>query len=475
MKKKISLIFAIYITVFSVISSGLSIKAYAADNPVSRWQGYVEYQKSKDPNYSVDNFLNQSMKQIYWAWGFICSEGIQLNKTIADFVDWTIDNPAQGLPELYVDFWDQFHDEEEAVEKTINEVVKVDPDTGVVKYDPKFTQYINTTINQMMDSCGYFYCYSFNANLSLSTINNGSVANTLKQLIIENQDNYICWSYRGGGSGLINFSACKPENIAFVLNGSDAKIYNPTTWQALSSSDTFPSGSQFTKQIKTDGSTEDRSNGMWTFAWTNQNNSTFNMDQTTPHVVTSGRTILYKMYRNLNSLKEATLGQSPYYISDSYNTNKNISGSYNTNTSNIDNSITYGDIISYEDSFNTTNGRYPSDQDIYNYINNYIPDNGGGGSGGSGGGGSGSGTGIFDFLSELGGVLGNLISNLGQALTNIVRGISELITSIVTDLPTMFFDFIGAFFSWMPDEWVVLLSTALACMLIFGIIKIFRG
>ena len=98
---------------------------------------------------------------------------------------------------------------------------------------------------------------------------------------------------------------------------------------------------------------------------------------------------------------------------------------------------------------------------------------------GSGGTVSGNGTGtsgnIFDWLGDLGQVLGNLIKNLGEALLNIIRGITELIESIVVGLPTMFFEFIGAVFGWLPEEWISLLSLSLACMLIYGIVKIFRG
>ena len=185
----------------------------------------------------------------------------------------------------------------------------------------------------------------------------------------------------------------------------------------------------------------------------------------------------YKNYFAWNSYQDFrnSLGGNPFYknegIYDSYNT---TSGDYTVDSNNVNN-ITYGDVITYKE-----NNPTASMPDIQIYINNNIPDNSGGGSGGEGGGGSGgegsgSNTGIFDFLSELGSVLGNLISNLGQALTNIIRGISELITSLVEDLPSMFFDFIGAFFGWMPDEWVMLLSLSLACMLIFGIVKIFKG
>ena len=99
----------------------------------------------------------------------------------------------------------------------------------------------------------------------------------------------------------------------------------------------------------------------------------------------------------------------------------------------------------------------------------------GNGSGTVSGNGSGTSGNIFDWLGDLGEVLGNLIKNLGEALLNVIKGITDLIEAIVVGLPTMFFEFIGAVFGWLPEEWVSLLSLSLASMLIYGIIKIFRG
>ena len=95
-------------------------------------------------------------------------------------------------------------------------------------------------------------------------------------------------------------------------------------------------------------------------------------------------------------------------------------------------------------------------------------------SGNGTGGGSGIGN-IFGFLSELGKVLGDLIKNLGQALVDVIKGIADLFNSVITELPTVFFDFLGAIFSWLPPEWVTIMSLSFAAMLIIGIIKIFRG
>ena len=174
------------------------------------------------------------------------------------------------------------------------------------------------------------------------------------------------------------------------------------------------------------------------------------------------------------------VGLSPYYYNNSvWEHFSSSTGDYTFSPTNI-NTVTYGDTVSYINDYHDTNNNYPDNSTVNNWINNTneenITNNGGGSGGDDSGGGSGSGSdGIFDFLSDLGEVLGNLIKNLGQAITNIIKGISDLVTSIVTDLPTVFFDFIGAIFGWLPEEWVTLLSLSLAAMLIWGIVKVIRG
>lgn len=190
-----------------------------------------------------------------------------------------------------------------------------------------------------------------------------------------------------------------------------------------------------------------------------------------------------KSIRLFNGIATATdlLYQPYYYNNEVWQDFSKSSGDYVFSPSNI-NTVSYGDTISYIDNYIQDKGYPPTIPDININIENENNNNVNGGSGGGGsggddsGGGSGSGTdGIFDFLSDLGAVLGNLIKNLGQAITNIIKGISDLVTSIVTDLPTVFFDFIGAIFGWLPEEWVTLLSLSLAAMLIWGIVKVIRG
>ena len=192
----------------------------------------------------------------------------------------------------------------------------------------------------------------------------------------------------------------------------------------------------------------------------------------------------YRFYPRGQSVNAQDILTQPYYYNnDVWNDFSSTTGDYVVTDENI-NTVTYGDTVNYINSFNTENGYPPSSSDININIENINDENknpsGGGGSGGddNGGGSGGSGPGndgIFDFLSDLGSVLGNLIKNLGQAITNIISGVADLVSSIITDLPTVFFDFLGAIFGWLPEEWVTLLSLSLACMLIWGIVKVIRG
>lgn len=244
-----------------------------------------------------------------------------------------------------------------------------------------------------------------------------------------------------------------------------------------------------------------------------------------------------RVFTDFNRLKEFGLGLQPYYINKSINDSYNDLSSDYTYSVNNSNKITYGDVNGYITNYYDDNGEYPNTNDVNIYITNNIPpssepDNpsGGGGSGvtnttvstngvnvvinnnptaqntnnnsftdnsvtnnttnnhfdfsglglsgntvsGNGAGDS-SGKNIWSWLGDLGRSLGDLISSLGEAISNIVKGLSDLIKSLITDLPTAFFDFLGAIFDWMPQEWLTMMEFSLACMLIFGLIKIFRG
>lgn len=177
----------------------------------------------------------------------------------------------------------------------------------------------------------------------------------------------------------------------------------------------------------------------------------------------------------------------PYYYNNRVWTDFSSStGDYTFSADNI-NTVSYGDITSYIDSYNTENGYPPSVQDIEVTINNKNDDSGGGGSG-SGGDDSGDDdtTNIFGWLKQLGKVLGDLIKGLGEfftevvtglvsAITDLLSGIADLISNITETLPSAFMDWFASLFEWMPAEWKALLSASLVFMVLWGIIKVIRG
>lgn len=396
--------------------------------------------------------------------------------------------------------------------------VNTDNDTFVISSE--MNSFMKYMINEIIENSGYRYVYTFNIINYATNFSSGELYEAIRDFISsedENGNTVAINSY-----GFTTMMVADLENAGFVNQAEgalkvSAKPYDYTTWQPVT-------GYEYIYNT---------ANGVYPSGASGNNmNATLRFDKyglVTLDVwnwVSVGKNKVFKLYNSLNDLKADSVGQSPYYINNSiYNDYSNSTGDYTLSYDNS-NKVTYGDIQNYVDNSYTENGTYPTPTEINIYIedsNPIIPNptptpgpgGGGSGEGGQGGQGgsanatanneginitinnnhslnfggtlsgnsvSGNGTGssggigsIFGWLGDLGQVLGDLIKNLGEALKNVLKGISDLITSIVTDLPTMFFDFIGAFFGWMPPEWSSLLSLSLAAMLIFGIIKIFRG
>lgn len=200
-----------------------------------------------------------------------------------------------------------------------------------------------------------------------------------------------------------------------------------------------------------------------------------------------------KAIRLFNGTASATdlIYQPYYYNNDVWQDFSTSSGDYTFSPSNV-NTVTYGDVTSYIDSFNTENGYPPSVQDIEvnikNEDTNNKDDSDGGGSGDDDSGGSGIGDigDIFGWLKALGSVIASLIKGVGEFVTEIMGGIveaintlldglSNIITTVTEAIPSVFMQFIQACFDWMPDEWIALLTASLLLMILWGIIKLIRG
>ena len=187
-------------------------------------------------------------------------------------------------------------------------------------------------------------------------------------------------------------------------------------------------------------------------------------------------------------LESSERGTMPYYYNNTvWQDFSSSTGDYTFSPTNI-NTVTYGDTVSYINDYHDTNNNYPDNSTVNNWINNTNEENitnNGGGSGGDDSG-SDSPSDIFGWLKQLGAVLGSLIKGVGEFLTeivtglvsainNLLSGISDLIKNITESLPTVFMDFLGTLFSWLPDEWLALFSASIIFMLLWGIIKTIRG
>lgn len=182
------------------------------------------------------------------------------------------------------------------------------------------------------------------------------------------------------------------------------------------------------------------------------------------------------VFDNLTALKNYSQGNKPYYTSDKWNTFMNNSGNYTVDSSNSNN-VTYGDVTNYINNYYGNNGQYPSNPIINVYINNPDPGGSGGGSGGGGSGGGGSGgssTGIFDFLSKIGEVLGNLIANLGNVLAELISGISEVISSVFEVVPNILTPLMHYVFGFLPDAIQSVIYLGIVCMLLLGVIQFLK-
>lgn len=210
----------------------------------------------------------------------------------------------------------------------------------------------------------------------------------------------------------------------------------------------------------------DNSNYMYTRDWTTTNATTPFTGRSVP--VTYGIK-QYICFKSTSAMQNYDVGNLPYYqVPQNPNLNY-ANGSYNITSTQLDNSISYGNVTSYVDSNNVT-----SYETVINYINNYYGSGGGSSSGGSGSGDSGSDI-DWGWLGRIGEVIGGLISALGNIVAGIIDAISELITSVTEGIPNVFGQLMEWLFPFLPDYLTSLLSLTIMAVVIVSLVKLLRG
>lgn len=374
-----------------------------------------------------------------------------------------------------------------------------------------YNNLIKSTVDYVVNNSGMKYVYSFDLNRFTTSFGNGALYRGLKDLVSDNQDNnkIIFW-WPTAYYGRI-YRPCVIvydfENCGFVPNSIlndkyvDCFGYDLISWVSLFNSNSISKDIYYWDDLQSqfinDNSLIDTMYFDNFFTVLDKQNSIIpsgfidiqNNHASQRYVVSNNKVFTYCLYSDLNTLKSYSDGKAPYY----YNNNvwqdfSNSTTGYTYTPTNI-NTVSYGDVISYVDSFNTENGYYPTFDNIENHIDDKNEDNINNGNDGGEGGGSGDGDGIgdiFGWLKGLGSAIASLIKGLGEFLTEIIAGlteaitellsgISDLIISVTQTIPTVFMDFLHACFDWMPDEWVGLFGACVLVMVLYGIIKLIRG
>lgn len=331
-----------------------------------------------------------------------------------------------------------------------------------ITFNPQVTDWIKYFTNEIEEEQRYYYGYTRSVNyLDLK-----NATDTVRQLLLEYQGtHYVEYDNSNGNYFYMSFSPIGTTKLYLNLI-QDGQFNTVTNQVNITGNKITYEIDKVNNTIRNNGYIENASYGV-PYWFSNSNTEYMN----NKHYMISTEPIGYYIF------SDGYNGDGlPYYTTSDYSTNSTIEGSYNTTQSNVGNTVSYNTINNYFNTTTQSTGTPPSPQDIQIHIENIQNNNQGGNGGGSGGNGNGSGeTNIFDFLSDLGAVLGNLIKNLGKALTELIQGISEVITGLVESIPIVFSDFLGAVIGWMPTELRALLSLFISAMVIVGLVKLFKG
>lgn len=210
--------------------------------------------------------------------------------------------------------------------------------------------------------------------------------------------------------------------------------------------------------------------------FTSGNYTFYTVDERGNRIFTSdGRSI--RIYKTLDAFKNYSVGTRPYYITDAFkNYDSTVDNSTTITQTEIDNSVTYGDVYNYI----TNNYENPdglSEDELRAILAEYLSSiNNSGGSGGSGDSG-GSGGGLSGFLDGLGSIGNAILAILGK-LMEILGSAIELVTGAITDLitiiPNSIGELLGALFPVFPEEWIKAITLSLVLGVVVGIVRMFK-
>lgn len=524
MKKRISILMIMTLLIFCI-----KVDTVKADTLTENWQ--KTFALARDNVLALQDMVNQSLG--------VKSEKTKkaINSLLAPlgFIVGYVTISEQNFHDIYnmknyggVDIGGENASNEEVIDDVIDYIINnVSFEGNQITFNGDIKNLLNDYADYVKSTEPWHYMYSIDISQTTTDWNNGVVYNRVRDIIREHQDNYYVL-YRSTGSDLSNTNSKyifyfipKEDRVQFVYNNAYSpkklNIADYYSWEWI-----WSFGGQYNNQVSANVY---QWNGT-TLEFVNYNpqdqyecilqETPDNSDITTNGVginvlvSTSGHKDQVIVWDDLNAMKNGSVGNRGYYISDSYNTN--ISDSNNVFDSSNSNNITYGDITNYINNYYGSNNEYPTQPEINIYINNNIPSGDGNGNDGGTNTGQGAtatatattgnvtvnnninvgwpsssgntvsqnemdkGTGsIFGFISSIGKYLADLVKNLGEALAELIGALSSIISDITQNIPNLFSGIIEIVFSGLPAEIRSVILLGITLMVTYGIFKMIRG
>lgn len=332
-----------------------------------------------------------------------------------------------------------------------------------------------TAVQYIEEETGFVYGVTFTPEQLYSKIDHKSVYDALVGMCNNlASDEIMCFSSCSGGTGTKYYGFFTPLKIDGLV-GSLSSFSRPFyEWeiQYFDLEKYYFSDGTFWETIEN----YDKENFVYFANCTT--NPLNNTSYSRPYVAVSKTPKTYRIFKSMDEYKAYSIGTRTYFTTDNFvNYDSTVDNSTTITQTEIDNSVTYGDVYNYI----TNNYENPdglSEDELRAILAEYLSsiNNSGGGSGDSDNG-SDSGGGLGGFLDGLGSI-GNAIMAILGKLMEILGSAIELITGSITDLITLIPNSIGellsALFPVFPEEWIKAITLSLVLGVIIGIVRIFK-
>lgn len=414
-----------------------------------------------------DNPLNSS----YQHW---CHSIDFVSKVFSTTVDTVIDTvavPLNKIHEYYVDWFNLKYPDEDIsnfvgsgfIDGWFNDQIIYNETTEVYNCSSEFIEAEQFVIEKLQEDHGYVIGYTDQCRYRIASF--------------PSANKYLSWSNTIGGNigifpinvtqnNINNYFVINPTvDIVFirsVVNDSGVyafRFYDAETGSELSTFDKYIWNNE-SQVYEKDTNYATLTNSIY---YLKRSPSSFVNNSWLHRLIYSSGYRSFYIFSSYQDYLLFTDGRMPVMRGD------NIRDSFNTTQ--LDNSVTYGDVINHFGNETTIT----ADQ-VADYINNYndnVTNNNGNGSGDNNGGNGGSS--ILDALSGFIDFIGRIIGILVNGITNLLESLVGTFESIVNFIPSIFNNYLSTLFGWLPEPIIGLITLSISLGVILFIIKFIRG